>query len=872
MVYQFFYAPSHALKSFFMKFLRLLSYLAIGIALLGSDFATAQTTVTIGTGTSSSSTRGPFQRADTNSSTVFSRWVQIYTASELAAAGVTNGVSLTQLNWELASSNVIIGTGNATLKIYVKNSNATAATSDTWANLITGSTQVVNDSYNITNNFPGANGWMPFVFSTPFMYTGGAIEIAVDWDCSQVSTPAFSGNGAIKFRWQSTAPDDLVVKRTASSSPPTSISDLKDERANIQMVYVGSVCAAPQNLNAANITTTSADLTWTASTSAVSYTWKVVAAGAGSGGTAIDGGTTTNTMVNTTLLTALTSYDLYVEADCGGTTGTSGFAGPYTFLSLPTTQSTVAIGTGTSSSSTRGPFQRSDTNSSTVFSRFVHIYTAAELATAGILPGATITELDWELASSNVMIGSGNANMKVYIKNSMATAATADTWANLIAGSSLVVDNDYNTTNNFPGANGWMPFAFSAPFIYTGGALEIAVDWDCSQVSTPAFSGDGSLKWRWESTAPDNLVVKKTASSGASTNISDLKNERANIQFAFVSPVCDKPTALNVTNITSTSADLLWNDSTADAYKWKIVLAGGSPTAAGVDSGTTVNTSASTAQLMAVTSYDLYVESDCGNIGTSNYEGPYNFKTLCAAIPITTITAAVTNVSCNGDADGEIDVTVTAGVPGYSFVWNNADTTEDISGLTAGTYTVSITDGDGCPYLDTVTVTEPPALMLTVTSIPDTANAGLGSASVAVTGGTPPYTFEWDGAMGSADTTGLTVGEYLVRITDANGCTDSANAVVSNLVGISPIDYVTNLSVSPNPTTGLATIELSLSQYAQIDVAIYTIRGERIEAVLNQNTSQLRHQVDLSAYADGMYFARFLIDGQAITKKIVLQR
>ncbi|MFK7950350.1 MAG: hypothetical protein AB8G11_22365, partial [Saprospiraceae bacterium] len=220
-----------------MKFLRSPFILLLGLLLLFSDMALAQTTATIGTGTSSSSTRGPFQRADTNSTTVFSRWHQVYTASELAAAGIVSGASISELKWELASSNVIIGSGNATLQIYIKNSSATGATTDTWANLISGSTMVVNNTYNTTNNFPGANGWMPFSFSQPFVYTGGALEISVDWDCSQVSTPAFSGNGAIKFRWESTAPDDLVVKKTASSSAPSTLSDLKNERANIQIVH-----------------------------------------------------------------------------------------------------------------------------------------------------------------------------------------------------------------------------------------------------------------------------------------------------------------------------------------------------------------------------------------------------------------------------------------------------------------------------------------------------------------------------------------------------------------------------------------------------------------------------------------------------------
>ncbi|MEL6654201.1 MAG: hypothetical protein AAFQ87_25705, partial [Bacteroidota bacterium] len=397
-----------------------------------------QTTITIGTGSSSSSTRGPFQRSDTNSSTVYSRFVQIYTANELSAAGLTAGASISELQWELASSNVIIGSGDATMKVYVKNSSATAAVADTWTNQITGSSLVVDNAYNTTNNFPGANGWMPFTFSSPFTYTGGALEIAVDWDCSMVSTPAFSGDGAIKWRWASTAPDFLVVKKTSSSAPSSNISDLKDERANIQIVFNASSCPAPSNLNATNVTANGADLSWS-DTGASSYTWKIVPAGAGSSATAIDGGMSTMTSVTTTALSPLSSYDFFVEADCGGGS-TSGYAGPYTFLTQASAQSVVTIGTGSSSSSTRGPFQRSDTNSSTVFSRFVHIYTANELAAAGIVAGSNISALNWELASSNVMIGSGNATLKVYVKNSTATAATAGDWSTLISGSTLAVE------------------------------------------------------------------------------------------------------------------------------------------------------------------------------------------------------------------------------------------------------------------------------------------------------------------------------------------------------------------------------------------------------------------------------------------------
>ncbi|MFK7925539.1 MAG: T9SS type A sorting domain-containing protein [Bacteroidia bacterium] len=852
-----------------MRRLLLLSFLAIGVSLLFCDTAQAQTTVQIGTGSSSSSTRGPFQRADTNSSTVFSRWVQIYTQAELAAAGVTVGSSISELQWEVASSNVIIGTGDATLKIYVKNSAATMATTDTWANLTAGSTLVLDAAYNTTNNFPGANGWMPFTFSTPFTYTGGALEIATDWDCSQVSTPAFNGNGAIKFRWESTAPNDLVVKKTASSSAPSSLSDLKDERANIQIVFNTTSCAAPTNLGATNITTTSADLSWV-DTSAVAYDWKVVLAGAGSAGTAVDGGNTTNNSVTASNLMALTSYDLFVTSDCGN--DTSDYAGPYTFLTAASAQTTVMIGMGTSSSSTRGPFQRSDTNSSTVFSRFVHIYTQNELAAAGINGGDLITELAWELASSNVMIGNGNATLKVYVRNSAATSAISDTWVNHIAGSTLAVDHAYNTSNNFPGANGWMPFSFTSPFMYTGDALEIAVDWDCSQVSTPAFSGDGSLKWRWESTAPDDLVVKKTASSSPSSTITDLKDERANIQFTLASPSCDPPLSLNVTNITSTTADLSWVDSTATAFNWKVVLAGAGSAGAAVDGGTATANSVTTSILNAATAYDLFVAADCAGTDTSDYAGPYNFTTLCAATPATTITTAITNVSCFGDSNGAIDLTVVAGVPGYDFSWSNADTTEDISGLSAGTYNITIIDGDGCPYTDSVVVTEPTLLVVSSTAVADSANTGIGSISVTASGGTMPYTYSWDGTAGPADSTGLNGGTYSIAIVDANGCTDTVSVTVDDVVSIEDIDFITNLTISPNPTNGMAVIDLVLTKNADVSISIYSITGELVKTIAPVKTQQINQQIDLSTFAEGLYFVRFSIDNHVATKKLLLYK
>ena len=284
------------------------------------------------------------------------------------------------------------------------------------------------------------------------------------------------------------------------------------------------------------MTAASADLSWGSVTDAVSYNWKVVAEGAGSAAPAAASGSGSSTSATAIGLSSFTGYDLYVESNCGGGS-LSGFEGPVSFFTLSTNTGNLQVGTGTSSSSSRGPIQRSDVNSSTVYTRWHHVYTEADLAAAGLECGASLTGLNWEKGNSNIIDQPGDATWKVYIKNSTSTTATVDSWDNLVAGSEQVVDRVFNIANNFPSSSGWMPFNFDAPYVYDGGALEISVDWDGSAIATPGvstgFNGNGAVTWRWESTAPEFLVAKRTASSSSPSTISDLKDERANIQFTF---------------------------------------------------------------------------------------------------------------------------------------------------------------------------------------------------------------------------------------------------------------------------------------------------------------------------------------------------
>lgn len=144
------------------------------------------------------------------------------------------------------------------------------------------------------------------------------------------------------------------------------------------------------------------------------------------------------------------------------------------------------------------------------------------------------------------------------------------------------------------------------------------------------------------------------------------------------------------------------------------------------------------------------------------------------------ISGTTTPVTCNGDADGAIDITVTGGTMPYGYLWNTGDTTADISGLVGGTYTVTVTDDNGCSKIDSFTVAEPDTFATTVTGNSITCfGFANGSASVTVTGGNPPYTYFWSNFRFTQNVYNLDEGWYFVLITDAKGCSTVDSILIS---------------------------------------------------------------------------------------------
>lgn len=204
-----------------------------------------QTTVTIGagaqTGTSANSATGdpgPMYRSTGASNFVYSRHHYLYTATELAAAGITSGQIISVLEWNLDNS--AASNSPFLFQIWIKNSSATVvgAGGQLWSNLISGSTQVYNNPATTVSG----PAWQTFTLSSPFTYTGGALEISVNFDISTGTNPWTTAG----FSWKKDPINDRTLSFVNSTPPSTTLPNLRTVRPQLRLTYAsGSVCVNP---------------------------------------------------------------------------------------------------------------------------------------------------------------------------------------------------------------------------------------------------------------------------------------------------------------------------------------------------------------------------------------------------------------------------------------------------------------------------------------------------------------------------------------------------------------------------------------------------------------------------------------------------
>lgn len=286
-------------------------------------------------------------------------------------------------------------------------------------------------------------------------------------------------------------------------------------------------------------------------------------------------------------------------------------------------------------------------------------------------------------------------------------------------------------------------------FDATNGSIQLA-----------ATGGTGMLSYLWNTGATED-GISDLIPGIFSVTITDENNCEAEFEF-----VIEEPDAIVTGDVMTVS-----------------------PTCPGDTNGMiTINPSGGTGDLSYLWSTGS-TSTTIENLATGDYsvtitdmnacEAVFNFTVDDPILPITNITANAP--TCNGGDDGSASLSIVGGTGPYDILWSTGDTTLNISGLTAGTYHVTVTDAGLCPVEDSVVIQDPLAIDPNITATNETSNgAADGTASADPMNGMAPYSFVWSTGDTTESIMDLAPGSYEVTITDANDCMVVGNAVINN--------------------------------------------------------------------------------------------
>jgi hypothetical protein len=315
-----------------------------------------------------------------------------------------------------------------------------------------------------------------------------------------------------------------------------------------------------------------------------------------------------------------------------------------------------------------------------------------------------------------------------------------------------------------------------------------------------ATGGAGGYTYNWtpgNPTGDGTVSVTGLTAGGWTCTVTDANSCTATQTFNITSPTALVVTPASQTNVScfggsngAASINIPTGGAGGYTYNWTP----GNPTGDG-----TVSVTGLTAGTWTCTVTDA---NACTASQTFNITSP-------TALVVTP--ASQTNVSCFGGSNGAASINVpTGGAGGYTYNWTPGNPTGDgtvsVTGLTAGTWSCTVTDANACTASQTFNITSPTALVVTIpTQTNVSCNGGSnGSLTASVTGGVTTYTYEWSGTPtgdGTATITGLAAGAYDVVVTDANSCTASASATITEPAVLSAFSSGNNVLCNGGTTT-----------------------------------------------------------------------
>lgn len=635
-------------------------------------------------------------------------------------------------------------------------------------------------------------------------------------------------------------------------------------------------CVAPSALAATSILTTSADLSWTQSGTTIGWDVEYGLAGfVQSTGTAT---ATSSNPLNITGLTANTSYDFYVRAICGPGdsstwVGPTSFATPCLPVSGDSLSDAIFINTFpyADSGSTASCYTNTGYNlSADVFYQLI-VPSCADTLVASLCGSSYDTYI-------RILDVGGN---QIGFNDDFCAAQSEVSLTGLTAGDTLyVVVEGYSSNNG--------DYILDVDFVINCPTTDVAIGQltvdtvFCNTAIVGSFiisnlSNVDALNQPYSILVSGIPVLSDTipnlaALSSDTITLGPLPAPTGIINVTvFADPLAidsdvlnnvSVPVVIQVSNTTAIASVVQSVDCNGDSTGQIRVLAQDGLTASSYMYMWDSNTGNATSDVVTALTAGVYSVTVSDDIGCSAVDSII----LTESAAFTLAVDSLQNVTCNGGNDGLIEITIGGATPPYAYSWSNGATTDDLTGLIAGTYTGTVSDSLGCSVVAPVVISEPTALVASIT------DNGDGTATAVSSGGTGTISFAWSNGDSTATASGLSNNtSYVVSLTDANGCTDTASVVIV-VVDVKTIENWGTMNIFPNPANRFVTVQMDLLETTDVSISLYTAIGQLVHSNQLGAVQSVTERINTQYLASGIYMVQVQLPNQIVRRKIIVRR